>query len=164
VERTKQRREVIRDRYGRGDSWCSLSPTGFGASKMTPINYTAEEAARSWQDAIDYFERSVILEGFLPHRPLLEFAQRIVTTGYARDVPVQISIGVLCFKPRSHYEDRTASTMGTLGVVNGGLFEFQIRRGPSGRILLKRQCEPTEVDRVFASVLLRLKLDREPNA
>ena len=84
MERTNQRREVIRDRYGRGDSWCSLSPTGFGASKMTPINYTAEEAARSWQDAIDYFERSVILEGFLAHRPMLEFAQRIVTTGYAR--------------------------------------------------------------------------------
>jgi hypothetical protein len=130
---------------------------------MTPINYTAEAAARSWRDAIDYYERSVNREGYVPHRPLLEFARRIVTTAYARDVPVWISHGALCFAPRSHFEDPTACTMASITVANHGLFEFEIRRGPSGRILLKRQCEPPEVERVFASVLLRLKLDRGPN-
>ena len=41
---------------------------------------------------------------------------------------------------------------------------FHIRRDPGGDFLLTRLCNSAEGDRVFASVLLRMKLDRDTDA
>ncbi len=128
---------------------------------MTLPAPTADESARSWRDVIDHFDQSVTKEGYAGDRPVLEFARRIADTAYAHDVHAWISRG-LCFAPRSHFQEPRANTMGYVSVTNHGLLDFRIRRYPSGHFLLKRLCEPTEADRVFASAVLRMKLDRGP--
>ncbi len=124
---------------------------------------TAEEAARSWQDAIAYYERSVINEGFEPHRPLLDFVRRIAVSSYAPEVRTWIGMGVLSFAPRSTDSELPRKTAAGAGVTvtDHGQLLFGMSHSPSGRKLLKRTCEPTEGERVFASILLRMTLDPE---
>ena len=129
---------------------------------MVRLAETAEESARSWQDVIEYFEQSVVKEGTLSDRPLLQFARLIAATDYANDVQAWISWG-LCFMPRSQSQEPKGNTLAHVTVTNHGMLDFRVRRYPSGHFLVKRQCEPAEAGRVFASVVLRMKLDREPN-
>jgi hypothetical protein len=97
----------------------------------------------------------------MPHRPLLDFVKRIAATAYSPDVPTWIGMGVLGFTLRSHSDEPRRYASASITVTNHGLLQFGIWHTPSGRVLLKRQCEPIEADRVFASVLLRLKFDRD---
>jgi hypothetical protein len=131
-----------------------------GGIKMIVLTCTAEEAARSWQDAIAYYEQSVNQEGFAPHRPMLDFVRRIAASAYPSEVRTWIGMGVLNFEPRSHCEEPRGTTSASVTPTNHGMLHFEIRHYPSGRILLRRECDPTEAERVFASVLLRLTFDR----
>ena len=123
--------------------------------------WTAEEATRSWQDTIDYYEQSVNQDGFVPHRPLLEFARRIAAKAYSPDILTWIGMGVLSFAPRYRPGEPNCYGSASIRVTNRELFEFEIRHSPSGRIMLRRECEPSEAERVFASVLLRLKFNQD---
>ena len=123
--------------------------------------WTAEEATRSWQDAITYYEKSVTQDAFVSHRPLLEFARRIAAKAYSPDILTWIGMGVLGFAPRYRPGETNCYASASITVTNRGLLKFEIRHSPSGRILLRRECEPIEAERVFASVLLRLKFDQE---
>jgi hypothetical protein len=123
--------------------------------------WTAQEANRSWQDAITYYEHSVIQDGFVSHRPLLEFTRRISVKAYSPDILTWIGMGVLSFAPRHCPGELNCCGSASIRVTNRGLLEFEITHSPSGRILLRRECEPIEAERVFASVLLRLKFDQD---
>jgi hypothetical protein len=73
-----------------------------GCHQMPRRIWTADEATRSWQDAITYYEQSVTEDGFVSHRPLLEFARRIAAKAYSPDILTWIGMGVLNFAPRYH--------------------------------------------------------------